>query len=334
MRDLLSRSLGEAFDAVTERGVDLSSVSHRATRTEGKRNASGLRPQVTDIVEIRTAKVEQRAAEDGYVTIAGYAATFGTWYDVAGGAASGGWSETIARGAVDRSITEMDDVRMLVNHEGLALARSTAGSLTLRADEIGIYFEATMPSTVQAVRDLVALIEAGAVDECSWAFMVTRQQWNADYTERTILEAKMYDVSVVTFPANSATIVGVRGDDAPVEERDETPQVEIRDAEPGRFSPRQVAQYKADEALVETFGQYDQGDGPDGAHYMVPSPFAYNCSACAFYDGARACEIVAGDIDPAAICKRWIVPADLISLRSQRRGFSLSLATAQAAALG
>lgn len=327
MRDLVSKSLGDAFDIIAERGVDLSNVSQRATRSEKKRD-------ITDLVEVRTSKVEQRAAADGYVTIVGYAATFGTWYDVAGGAAAGGWSETIARGAVDKSIAEMDDVRLLVNHDGLALARSRAGTLTLRADEIGIYFEASMPTSVQSVRDLVTLIQEGAVDQCSWAFLVTRQMWNADYTERTILEAKMYDVSVVTYPANSATVVGVREADAAVEERDEAPQVEIRDAEPGRFSPRQVAQYKADEALVETFGQYDQSDGPDGAHYMVPSPFAYNCSACAFYDGARACEIVAGDIDPAAICKRWIIPADLISLRSQRNGIPLSLAIAQAAALG
>jgi HK97 family phage prohead protease len=327
MRDLVSKSLGDAFDHIAERGVDLSEVSQRATRSEKKRD-------ITDIVEVRTSTVEQRAAEDGYVTIAGYAATFDTWYDVAGGAAAGGWSETIARGAVDKSITEMDDVRMLVNHDGLALARSTAGSLTLRADEIGIYFEATMPTSVQQVRDLVALIEEGAVDQCSWAFMVTRQTWNADYTERTILEAKMYDVSVVTYPANTATIVGVRADDAPVKERNEQPAVEVRDIDLGRYTPRQVAQYNADEALVGLFGQYDQTDGPDGAHYMMPSPFPYNCSACAFYDGARACEIVAGDIDPAAICKRWIVPADLISLRSQRSGIPLSLAIAQAAALG
>jgi HK97 family phage prohead protease len=327
MRDLVSKSLGDAFDHIAERGVDLSEVSQRATRSEKKRD-------ITDIVEVRTSMVEQRATEDGYVTIAGYAATFGTWYDVAGGAAAGGWSETIARGAVDKSITEMDDVRMLVNHDGLALARSTAGSLTLRADEIGIYFEATMPTSVQQVRDLVALIEEGAVDQCSWAFMVTRQTWNADYTERTILEAKMYDVSVVTYPANPATIVGVRADDAPVDERNEQPAVEVRDIDLGRYTPRQVAQYNADEALVGLFGQYDQTDGPDGAHYMMPSPFPYNCSTCAFYDGARACEIVAGDIDPAAICKRWVVPADLISLRSQRSGIPLSLAIAQAAALG
>lgn len=327
MRDLVSKSLGDASEAIAERGIDLADISHAATRSEKKRD-------ITDVVEVRLAKVEQREAADGYVTIAGYAATFGTWYDVAGGPAAGGWSETISRGSVDKSIAEMDDVRMLVNHEGLALARSTAGTLVLRADDIGIYFEATMPTSVQAVRDLVALIEAGAVDQCSWAFMVTRQMWNADYTERTILEAKMYDVSVVTYPANSATIVGVRADDAPTEERAESAEPELRDAEPGRYTPRQVAQYKADEALVETFGQYDQTDGPDGAHYMVPSPFAYNCSACAFYDGARACEIVAGDIDPTAICKRWIIPADLISLRSQRGGIPLSLAIAQASALG
>jgi hypothetical protein len=36
------------------------------------------------------------------------------------------------------------------------------------------------------------------------------------------------------------------------------------------------------------------------------------CSSCVFYDGARACEIVEGDIAPEGICKKWIIPDRLI----------------------
>lgn len=86
--------------------------------------------------------------------------------------------------------------------------------------------------------------------------------------------------------------------------------------EPERFVARQVAQYDALENVAEIFGKWDQSTGPDGAHYVAESPFSAEglvCANCAFYEGPRGCEIVSGDIDPAAVCKMWIIPEDLIS---------------------
>lgn len=85
------------------------------------------------------------------------------------------------------------------------------------------------------------------------------------------------------------------------------------------LNERQAAQAEATEALVEAFGLFDQSSGPNGAHYMPVSPFAAEglaCANCAFFEGSRACEVVAGDIDPGAVCKLWIIPADLLSVRS------------------
>lgn len=92
---------------------------------------------------------------------------------------------------------------------------------------------------------------------------------------------------------------------------------EKRELDLEQFTPRQAAQYFDDESLVETFGPYDQGTGPDGAHYVAESPFAAEgllCSNCAFYEGPRGCEIVVGDIDPNGVCKRWIIPAALLQV--------------------
>jgi HK97 family phage major capsid protein/HK97 family phage prohead protease len=78
----------------------------------------------------------------------------------------------------------------------------------------------------------------------------------------------------------------------------------------------QVALYEALEEIAEDLGAFDQGSGAQGAHYMSESPFASDgmvCANCAFYAGPRACEIVSGDIDPAGVCKFWIVPERLIS---------------------
>ena len=83
------------------------------------------------------------------------------------------------------------------------------------------------------------------------------------------------------------------------------------------LTPRQLAQYAADESIVELFGKYDQGNGPDGAHYVSESPFAGDgmvCSSCAFFEGGNACEIVDGEVLPSAICKRWVIAGDLIGM--------------------
>lgn len=79
--------------------------------------------------------------------------------------------------------------------------------------------------------------------------------------------------------------------------------------------PRQMMQAEHDEDVVDLFGYYDQGSGADGAHYMSVSAFAERgmvCANCVQYEGPRACHIVAGDIDPGGLCKRWVIPAALI----------------------
>ena len=101
--------------------------------------------------------------------------------------------------------------------------------------------------------------------------------------------------------------------DSSVEVEVEAPEVEGLGE---RYSKRQEAQYAATEDTVEIFGKYDQGTGAEGAHYAPESPYLSEglaCSNCAFYDGARACEVVSGDIAPEGICKLWIIPNDLIT---------------------
>ncbi len=81
------------------------------------------------------------------------------------------------------------------------------------------------------------------------------------------------------------------------------------------MSARQAELHDAIKEIADELGQFDQTSGADGAHYMAANPFAgegIKCANCAFYDGARACEVVAGDIDPEAVCKLWIIPEALI----------------------
>ena len=77
------------------------------------------------------------------------------------------------------------------------------------------------------------------------------------------------------------------------------------------LSPRQKEMVDSYIDIEETFGAFDQGIGPDGAHYAPVSPFASEgllCQNCVFYRGPRGCGIVSGDIDPNGICKLWVIP--------------------------
>ncbi|MGW7195543.1 HK97 family phage prohead protease [Streptomyces chryseus] len=121
----------------------------------------------------------------------------------------GPYSEVVRNGAFAKTLSETPQVQLLLNHGGLAMAYTKAGSLRLSEDSTGLHMEADVNTGRGDVRDMVAAIEDGAVDEMSFAFRVTRQMWSPDYDQRDILEVDLHrgDVSVVNFGANPATSV-------------------------------------------------------------------------------------------------------------------------------
>jgi len=149
--------------------------------------------------------IETREAEDGVMRLSGYAAVFND------SSVPLPFSERIAPGAFRKTLSETPDVRLLINHEGLPLARTKNGTLELSEDEVGLRFDAELPDTTEA-RDLWTLIQRGDVDQMSFAFRVIRQRWSADRTERTLTEVSLADgdVSVVTYPAYPTTTVEAR----------------------------------------------------------------------------------------------------------------------------
>jgi len=166
------------------------------------------RSKMTKKIERRTftiKNVEARQAEDGTMRLSGYAAVFND------DSVPLPFIERIAPGAFRKTLTETPDVRLLINHEGLPLARTKNGTLRLKEDEIGLYMDADLPDT-QAARDLYTLVERGDVDQMSFAFRVIRQKWNEGRTERTLTELSLADgdVSVVTYPAYPTTTVEAR----------------------------------------------------------------------------------------------------------------------------
>lgn len=161
------------------------------------------------------AVMEMREAGATTREFRGFATSYDSWYDVAGGPEAGGWREMVVAGAGRRTINARPDVRLLFNHDGMALARTRSGTLLLEEQDAGLLVDAPELDLRQTlVNDLAISMDRRDTDEMSFAFRVTRQEWNTDYTERRILEYALdiqgSDVSIVTYPANPATVAQMR----------------------------------------------------------------------------------------------------------------------------
>ena len=153
---------------------------------------------------------ELRESDTGDIRVSGYAAVFGEAADI------GGWyTETIERGAFAGAIGR-DDVVFLINHEGLPLARTRSGTLKLSEDDHGLLIEADLNMTDPDVLSIVPKMQRGDLDKMSFAFLPTVQEWDdsGDIPKRTIKEAQLFDVSIVTTPAYNGTDIGLRSLDA------------------------------------------------------------------------------------------------------------------------
>lgn len=137
----------------------------------------------------------------------GHATVFNTRYAI-GDPMRWGWWEEFDGGAVDRALAEEQDVRLLVDHDpSKLLARTASGTLDLSKDKKGLLSEAR-PADTTVGRDVRTLMERGDLNQMSLAFVTKKDSWEAldDGSElRTILDVDLYDVSVVTFPANPDT---------------------------------------------------------------------------------------------------------------------------------
>lgn len=147
-------------------------------------------------------------ADDSGITVSGYAAVFNQEADI------GGWfREIIEPGAFAEAIGR-DDVVFLINHDGLPLARSRAGSgtLTLIEDSHGLKIETKLLANDPDVQSIVPKMQRGDLDKMSFAFLPQVQEWDEtqDPPLRRIKKLQLFDVSIVTTPAYDGTDIGLR----------------------------------------------------------------------------------------------------------------------------
>lgn len=170
--------------------------------------------------EVRGGQPAAVRADEAGITVSGYAAIFNEAADIAGM-----FREVIEPGAFARAIGR-DDVVFLINHDGLPLARTRSGTLTLAEDERGLRMETVLDAEDPDVRSIVPKMKRGDLDKMSFAFRATVQEWDdtQDPPLRTIREVELFDVSIVTNPAYEGTEIGLRSLAAARETRTPTGQ--------------------------------------------------------------------------------------------------------------
>ena len=135
-------------------------------------------------------------------SFAGYASLFGA-VDLA--------KDVVEHGAFARSLAQRgpSGVRMLFQHDP---AQPIGVWTDIREDERGLFVRGKLTGAVSRSAEVLSLMRAGALDGLSIGFRPVRTRRDAVAGVRRILEADLWEISVVTFPmlpgARVATVKG------------------------------------------------------------------------------------------------------------------------------
>jgi len=184
-----------------------------------------LRTAYGESVETRVMELRAEEASEGKMILEGYAARFNEVTDL------GFFKEQIQPGAFGDVMA--DDVRFLLNHKGMPLARTTNGTLSMEVREDGLWTRAELNET-QTARDVYAAVQRGDISQMSFAFTIAEDSHDKESNVRTITKVKrMYDVSAVSFPAYPTTTIEARSAYTQLTEPAPEPETEqVREAAP------------------------------------------------------------------------------------------------------
>lgn len=197
---------------------------HSHAETNSAPPATAIRSELRNVPESRIAtgpKFELREVPNG---TGGTNLRFTGFASVTGDEAAyemedwmGPWTESVSVSAFDKTLSEGADVAFLLNHGGMTLARTKPGTLKLSAVKegnkspvygvTGLHSEALLDPQNMYVQAMRSAVERGDLDEMSFAFRVTRQEWSENYDRRWINEVSLHqgDVSLVNYGANPTT---------------------------------------------------------------------------------------------------------------------------------
>lgn len=149
-------------------------------------------------MELRTA--EGLKVKDQRVT--GYAAVYDAVADL------GAFKEVIRKGAFSNALKSGGNIRALGFHDDNALLGTTkAGTLSLREDEKGLFFDLLLPDTTHG-RDIAELVARGDISGCSFGFIPVEEIWDGELRE--LLDLELIEITLTPNPAYTDTSVALR----------------------------------------------------------------------------------------------------------------------------
>lgn len=155
-------------------------------------------------------------ADDGQPPkVTGYASVFNSLSEVLNDSKGNQFREVIRPGAFTSVLANNPDVRLLLNHEGLPLARTTSGTMRLFQDERGLRFEADLDPTDPDVQRLIPKMKRGDLNQCSFAFNLNKGDAHFRSEGGVMVRdihnvSSLSDASLVTYPAYTATSAMLR----------------------------------------------------------------------------------------------------------------------------
>lgn len=123
--------------------------------------------------------------------------------------------EELTAGCFDESLKTRNVVGLWSHDVSQVLGNTKAGTLRLESNEERLAFELDLPDT-QAGRDAYESVKRGDVDGVSFGMIVTKDKWTTEKRDdetvykRTVLEAELWEISPVAFPAFPANEVQCR----------------------------------------------------------------------------------------------------------------------------
>ena len=121
----------------------------------------------------------------------------------------GEFRERLAPGAFKRTLREYPDVVMLLDHDsGRVLGRTSAGSLALSEDSVGLKFSLTPDSTTPEGQSAIGTVGRGEVRGCSFGFFIDAEEWEEGGRKlplRTITDVSLFECTLTAFPAYPST---------------------------------------------------------------------------------------------------------------------------------
>ncbi len=114
------------------------------------------------------------------------------------------YNDIVKKGAFTKTLNERKNVKMLWQHD----SREPIGVFTkVYEDDIGLVVEGKISLDVQRGKEAYALLKMDAIEGLSIGYSTIVSEYDSKTDIRELKELKLYEVSIVTFPANEKSTI-------------------------------------------------------------------------------------------------------------------------------